>query len=170
MTSLLIRLVLDRAASTSEAIELINKYDMVAVAGHDYHFFISDASGDSRIIEYDCDSPLRETVVTPVRQATNFFELYKDRVKPNQKNGKYGHGRERYDAIEHILDAANGQYTYDIAWEALIAASQEPKEEDITSNTQWSVIYNNTDLSAHIAIRRQWEDVFKYKLESNEFF
>ena len=36
-TSLAIRLVLDRAASTQEAVDLLGSYDMVAMAGRDYH-------------------------------------------------------------------------------------------------------------------------------------
>ena len=39
------------------------------------------------------------------------------------------------------------------------AAAQDPDPDAITSNTQWSVSYNNTDLTAEIAIRRNWEDV-----------
>lgn len=58
-TSLAIRLVLDRAASTQEAIDLLGSYDMVAMAGRDYHFFINDASGDSRVVEYDPQKPAR---------------------------------------------------------------------------------------------------------------
>ena len=53
ITSLAIRLVLDRAASTQEAVDLLGSYDMVAMAGRDYHFFINDASGDSRVVEYE---------------------------------------------------------------------------------------------------------------------
>ncbi len=37
--------------------------------------------------------------------------MYKDNVLPNQRNGVYGHGRERYDAIEEILDANVGSMT-----------------------------------------------------------
>lgn len=45
-TTLAIRLVLDRAATTAEAVELLSKYDMFASSGRDYHFYITDASGD----------------------------------------------------------------------------------------------------------------------------
>ena len=38
-------------------------------------------------------------------------------------------------------------YTSDVAWEALKAASQEPSEEEVTSNTQWSIVYDDTNLS-----------------------
>ena len=32
-------------------------------------------------------------------------------------------------------------YNSDVAWEALKAASQEPSEEEVTSNTQWSQLF-----------------------------
>ena len=71
-TSLAIRLVLDKADTTEKAIELLKQYDMFASAGRDYHFYITDASGDGRVVEYDCDSKARELVATPVRTVTNF--------------------------------------------------------------------------------------------------
>ena len=42
-TSLLIRLVLDRAATTDEALELIEQYDIFSSNGRDYHFVINVA-------------------------------------------------------------------------------------------------------------------------------
>lgn len=102
-TTLAIRLVLDHAASTEEVIELLRGYDMFASSGRDYHFYITDASGDSRVVEYDCESDTRELVATPIRTITNFYGLYIDKVLPNQRNGIYGHGQERYDAVEEVL-------------------------------------------------------------------
>ncbi len=52
----------DRAATTEEAVELLNQYDMFATSGRDYHFYITDASGDGRVVEYDCESETREMV------------------------------------------------------------------------------------------------------------
>ena len=135
-TTLAIRLVLDRAATTQEAVDLLRGYDMFATSGRDYHFYITDASGDGRAVEYDCSSETRELVDTPSRAVTNFFILYKDNVLPNQRNGIYGHGRERYDAAEAVLSAHDGDQDKAVAWEALISASQAPKEGDVTSNTQ----------------------------------
>ena len=155
-TTMAIRLVLDRAATTAEAVELLQQYDMFATSGRDYHFYITDAAGDGRVIEYDCDDPVRPMVVTPSQQETNFFVKYKENVLPNQKNGIYGHGRERYDAIEEVLDSNAGAITPDIAWQALQAASQEPNPKDVTSNTQWSILYDNTNCTASIALRRDW--------------
>ena len=168
-TSLVVRLVLDRAATTQEAVNLLKGYDMFATGGRDYHFYITDASGDGRVVEYDCESETRELVDTPISAITNFYGLYLDKVLPNQKNGIYGHGRERYDAITKILEEQKGEYTNDTVWEALKAAAQEPNPADITSNTQWSIAYNNTALSAEIVIRRNWDDIYRerYKYCTN---
>ena len=165
-TTLAIRLVLDRAATTEEAVELLRSYDMFATAGRDYHFYITDASGDGRVIEYDINGESRELIDTPSEAVTNFFITHKDEVLPNQKNGIYGHGRERYDAVLKVLDTEKGNYTNDTVWNALKSAAQDPNPDDITSNTQWSIAYNNTDLTAEIAIRRNWEDVTRCELEN----
>lgn len=165
-TTLAIRLILDRAASTAEAVELLQQYDMFASGGRDYHFYITDSTGDGRVIEYDCESETRELVATPVRSVTNFFALYKDQVLPDQRNGIYGHGKERYDKMEALFDYEE-IYTKDVAWEALKAAAQEPSAEDITSNTQWSIIYDDTNLTAEIILRRNWENVIGYDLKDN---
>ena len=163
-TTLAIRLVLDRAATTAEAVELLSKYDMFASSGRDYHFYITDATGDGRVVEYDCESETRELVALPINAITNFYGIYKDKVLPNQKNGIYGHGRERYDAVLEVFDQQKDSPSNDTVWAALKAASQEPNPESITSNTQWSIAYNNTDLTAEIIIRRHWGDMTRYGL------
>ena len=165
-TTLAIRLILDRAASTAEAVELLQQYDMFASSGRDYHFYITDSTGDGRVIEYDCESETRKMVATPVRSVTNFFALYEDQVLPNQRNGIYGHGKERYDKMEALFDYEE-VYTKDAAWEALKAAAQEPSADDITSNTQWSILYADTNLTAEIILRRNWDDVIGYDLKDN---
>ncbi len=163
--SLVVRLVLDRAATTAEAVDLLRGYDMLASSGRDYHFYITDASGDGRVVEFDCDSEARELVATPTPATTNFYVMYKDKVLPHQKNGAYGHGRERYDAVLDVMERERGNFGEGAAWDALVAASQDPKPGDITSNTQWSIVYDNQNLTAQIAIRRNWEDVFNYGVD-----
>ena len=59
-----------------------------------------------------------------------------------------------------------GNYTNDTVWNAMKSAAQDPSPNDITSNTQWSIAYNNTDLTAEIAIRRNWDDVTRCELEN----
>ena len=165
--TLAIRLVLDHAATTAEAIDLLRGYDMFASGGRDYHFFITDATGDSRVVEYDCNDPARPLIDTPSPAATNFYILYQDLVKPYQYNDIYGHGRERYDTVLDILQQQKDALSPLTVWEALQAAAQEPNPEDITSNTQWSICFNNTNLTAEVALRRHWDQIFRFCLMGN---
>lgn len=167
-TSLAIRLVLDHAATTQEAIELLEKYDMNASNGRDYHFFISDASGNSVVAEYDCDDPQRTLTITPIQAITNFYGMYMEKVAPNQKNGKYGLGRERYDRIMEIINDHDGILSEEDAWYILKKVSSDRDPENVTSNTQWSIIYNNSELTADVVIRRNWEDHSTFFLVTNE--
>ena len=167
-TTLAIRLVLDKASSTEDAINLLKEYDMFASSGRDYHFYITDAKGDGRVIEYDCNKKNRELVATKSEAVTNFFILYKDKVKPNRKNGIYGHGRERYDAVLNVFDKEKNSYTNNTAWNAIKESAQDPNPKDITSNTQWSIVYNNTDLTAEVVLRRNWDDIVNYNLKENQ--
>jgi len=166
-TGLVIRLVLDKAATTAEAVELLKKYDIYSVAGRDYHFYITDASGDGRVVEFDCEDPGRKMVVTSSPAVTNFYIPHIDKVLPNQKNSIYGHGRERYDKIMKVMAENKGNFTSLTAWQALRNAAQLPGANDVTSNTQWSVVYNNTDLTAELVLRRRWNDIIKIELEND---
>lgn len=157
-TTIAIRLVLDRAASTEEAVRLLRGFDMRASSGRDYHLYIVDASGDARIVEYDCDDEARPMVVTSTDVVTNFFVMYEDRVLPHQKNGAYGHGRERYDMVREIL-GAESSHTSATVWRALRACAQKPTPGDVTSNTQWSLDYDNTRGTVGMVLRRHWGDV-----------
>ena len=165
-TSLAIRLVLDRAATTEEAVDLLRSYDMFAANGRDYHFYITDATGDGRVVEYDCDSPGREMTVTKTEAVTNFFIMYSDKVEPDQKNGHYGHGKERYNRVIGIMENESS-YSEETAWKALVATAQDPNPDDPTSNTQWSIVYRNTDLTASIVIRQHWDQKLVYDLNDN---
>lgn len=83
---------------------------------------------------------------------------------PTKKNGELGHGKERAVAIADVLDAHVGAQDEAVAWKALRAAAQEPNPGDITSNTQWSVVFDNTEPAAAITLRRHWGDVDAFAL------
>lgn len=163
--SLAIRLVLDKAATTEEAVKLLEKYDFYAANGRDYHLFISDASGDSAVVENDPESEDRTFTVTRMQAITNFYGMYADKVISKQKNGIYGHGKERYDYMMEVIDANNGLVDKDSSWQALKAAATEPNPESVTSNTQWSIVFNNTKGTADICIRRHWDDMYSFSID-----
>lgn len=68
-TSTAIRLLLDRAATVDEAIELLEQYDMNSAVGMSHHIAISDASGRSVVVEYVAD----EMIVTETPVVTNHY-------------------------------------------------------------------------------------------------
>lgn len=152
-TTLAIRLVLDCAATTSEAVDLLGKYNMFASGLKDYHFFINDANGDSKVVEYNyLKHRTRDMVVSDVDIVTNFYIF---------DGEKKGHGFERRNDVRDILKKSTLEANQKM-WEALKVSAQNEKPNDPTSNTQWSIVYNNTYFAAEVAIRRNWND--KYRL------
>ena len=103
-TTLAIRLVLDRAASTEEAVELLRGYDMFASSGRDYHFYITDATGDGRVVEYDCESETRELVALPINAITNFYGIYSNPINYCEYPQKRNHPEQSAGQI--VLKAA----------------------------------------------------------------
>lgn len=153
-TTLAVRLVLDRAGTTEEAIKLLTKYNMFANGVHDYHFYINDANGDGRVVEFDCDSEIREETVISAKVVTNFFIKHLDKMSDDFS--KYGHGRARYFIVYNMLCDEKIKKDNVMAWNAVKASSQKEQPDNPTSNTQWSIVYNNTDLTADVAFRRDW--------------
>lgn len=180
-TTLAIRAVLDEADSVDHAVEILRRYNMYAVGGRDYHFFLVDSSGECRIAEYIYDiSGKRKLEAASVIKTygrkeslqctTNFFIHYIDKVAPGKKNGIYGHGKDRYNDVLDTIDKYKGICGNDEAWEALKASSQLPGD-DATSNTQWSVVYKNLpataeapgfNSSAEIALKRDFRNRWGY--------
>lgn len=165
-TSLVMRLVLDRAATTDEAVDLLSRYDMIALMGRDYHFFISDVTGKAVVVEYDCKTPERTMTVTPSNVVTNFYIMYGQDVSLTDNASEFGHGYDRYETILDILCREDGEYRLETVWDCLREASQLPNPDDITSNTQWSVVYDHVNGTADVVQRRQWEETHHFAIGS----
>ena len=61
--------------------------------------------------------------------------------------------------MEDVFNANNGIGDKEIAWEAIKAAAQDPNPDSITSNTQWSIVYDLNNLDYELIPRRHWDDV-----------
>ena len=48
---------------------------------------------------------------------------------------------------------------------ALLAVIGQPETEEATSKTQWSVVYNLTDLTGRVAVVREYDNVFRFSLD-----
>lgn len=82
-----IRLLLDKAATVDEALELLKRYDLHGSMGMMIHFAIADANGNSVAIEY-IDN---EMVVIETPVLTNFYlaEGEKNGIGTQQSHKRY---------------------------------------------------------------------------------
>ena len=94
---------------------------------------------------------------------TNFY------VSPKMANHKYGglsdHGRNRYNILADSLAVHNNIVTETQAMTILYKASQPKDPKVLTSNTQWSVVYNLTDLTAKVCMYMDYDKTWAFDLE-----
>ncbi|MFI3210690.1 MAG: C45 family peptidase [Peptostreptococcaceae bacterium] len=156
-TSSMIRYVLDKAKDVEEAIALFENTDMHSSAGASYHFQMADASGNSAIIEYvDSNlSVIRKGEGKPMA-LTNFIV--------SDENYNFGSGQDRYETIVNTLDETNSIVSEKEAMDILesVSVKEYDIETDEGSDTQWSVIYNNTDLTFDISVGGNFDKVYSY--------
>jgi len=122
-----IRLLLNRAATVEEALELLKQYDIHASGGISHHLAISDAAGTSVSVEF-VDG---EMVVVDTNCITNF----------NLANGDTAAGgesaKERYELLCAVYEEKDGIFTDEEIKDAMQRVSQSEGEW----RTQWSIVY-----------------------------
>lgn len=143
-TTTAIRQILDYCATVDEALELLKNSDMHSSADMMHHFSISDASGKSVVVEYVNN----EMVVSETAVVTNFYitEAAPDRAKT--ENNVW-----RFDTLKNTLDAANG---------IMSVADIKAALTSVWDDTQWSIVYNQTDLTIDFYFRQNGEKAYSY--------
>lgn len=170
-TTVAIRMMLDKASTVREAIEMLKNYDMdMRGNGHsNYHFFMADATGDYAIVEYTFDKDRTEPKVMEVftaddslRCVTNFY------VAPSMTGTTDGwgssHGKDRYENLRKTLDEKKHVMKEDEAMQLLEKVAQPPTEE-LTSQTQWSALYNLTEKTLRLTILREYAKEYNFRIE-----
>lgn len=152
-TTTAIRLMLDKAATVDEAISLLEQYDMHSSAGSCYHFQMADASGNSAVVEYVDNEFVVLKADKDYQMATNFLL--------SDKKFNFGSGQDRYEILETSLDSCGGLIKDEAAGMALLEAASKDWHRSETSGrdnaTQWSIIFNCTDLTAKVVAGRQYD-------------
>lgn len=169
-TTVAIRMLLDRASTVDDALAMLRSYDMDmnGQGGSNYHFYMADATGDYAIVEYTFpqgDSIPRDMEVLrgndTLRCVTNFY------VSPTMigTNDGWGsdHGRDRYLTMRSRLAANNYHFGASTAWTLLQDVSQPPTER-ITSQTQWSALYNLTEKKLRLSILREYGKEYNFRV------
>ncbi|MEG0780423.1 MAG: C45 family peptidase [Oscillospiraceae bacterium] len=154
-TTTAIRLVLDQAATTREAVSLLQAYDMHSSAGSSYHFQITDATGDSVVVEYVEDV----FSVVETDHATNFLLTPGDWYN-------FGHGQDRYQILDDTLSQTDGVLNEEEAMGLLGAVSSKPNpQKPDKSTTQWSVVYDTAEASAEVVIAMDYAHPHSFDLD-----
>lgn len=146
-----VRLVLNKAATVEEAVELLEQYDIHASAGISHHLSLSDASGKSAAIEFADGS----MTVVDTSSVTNF----------NLANGDTSAGgesaKERYECLVELCEKNNGILTSGQVKEALSEVAQPDGEW----TTQWSIVYDQGTLTADYYFNSDYNTACSYSLE-----
>ena len=175
-TTVAIRLLLDNASTVDEAIDLLGQYNMRMFNTddkHNYHYLMADAKGNFAIVEYtrNPSNPSEQFSTRmevlrhndTLRCVTNFY------VSPTMAGTNDGwgseHGKTRYWDLRSTLQNHNYALTPEAAMSLLSLVSQERKDNDPTSFTQWSALYNLTNKSVRLALLRDYSKFFDFKVE-----
>ncbi len=169
--TLAMRLILDRCTSVDEAVEVFRTHNFFADgddADSNFHFLIADAGGKRVVVEY-----YRPGEVPPISDpaakdwtlniidtdhVTNFFL--------SEEWWNFGGGQERYRKMHETLESKNRIMTEDECMALLEAVHTDLHSEggDITSNTQWSVVYNLSKKTATVCVDKNYRDKLHFKL------
>lgn len=166
-----IRMLLDRASNVKEAINMLKDYDMDmrGQGSSNYHYFMADATGDYAIVEYTFEKGDSVPTIMEVfsgndtlRCVTNFY------VSPTMVGTTDGwgsdHGKKRYFTMRDTLSSKKYSLRTNEAWTLLNKVSQPPTDE-ITSQTQWSSLYNLTDKTLKLAILRDYAKEYHFRVK-----
>lgn len=149
-TTMAIRLILDKAATVDEAIELLEKYDMNSSIGYAHHLAISDATGKSVVVEY-IDNKMYVTE-TPV--VTNHYLT---------EGKKYGVGivgsEGRYNNLIATKEMTGGIMDKNSVKDAMRCVSSG-------SATQWTIIYDTKALTIDFYFRVQFDNPYTFKINN----
>lgn len=145
-TTSAIRLLLDKAANVDEAIELLSQYDMNSSIGMAHHLSISDAEGNSVVVEYIDD----EMVVTETEIVTNHYLA---------KGDKEGVGNEEsHNRFEKITELKDGVNSTDTMAGCMEAVSYEDE-------TQWSIVYDKRNLTLDFYSKTDFKTPYSFNFE-----
>ena len=144
LQSQVLRLVLDYAKDVDEALDLIRKYNVSFLLPN--HFHIADASGNSAIVEYIDGGMAILRNDKPWQVSTNFLLS-----EPHQPDCW------RYKKATTTLTETQGKASQNEAMNLLQATSQD--------HTVWSVVYNLSSGEVRLAMGKEYNKVYSFKLK-----
>lgn len=165
-TTTAIRLLLDKAATTDEAVELLKKYDFHPSFGFCVHFAICDTYGKAVAVEY-IDNEI-SIIETPI--LTNFYVT---------SGKKYGIGtnqsHQRFEKLEKVVSSPStssgtastnvGTTSSTVSDVAKIMESVSKHNYNEFESTEWSVIFDQKNLTAIYYHRENYKKSWKFEVK-----
>lgn len=156
-TTVAIRMILDKAKTTDEAVNLLKKYDMHSSSTATYHFQIADKRGKSVVVEYVNNQMKVLPSDKNYQVATNFY------LSP-EKYGQ-GKGQDRYKIATEKLEDQKGILTPEQSMDLLKATHLEDKGDNSKAMvTQWSAVYQQDKLQLDIATGHNYKKVYHFNV------
>ena len=151
-TTTAIRLMLDKAATAEEALDLLRQYDLHASMNYMIHFAIADSEGESVAVEYIDNEMI--VIETPI--LTNFY------LAEGDKNGiGTGQSHARFEILAKVLDENSDMTAYEVR-DTLDSVSKDNFDE--YESTEWSIVFDQSALTAVYYHREDYEKGYTFKL------
>lgn len=152
-TTTAVRLLLDKAASVDEAVQLLEQYDMHSSAGMMLHFALSDKSGRSVAVEYVNHE--MSVIETPV--VTNFYLTQGD---------KYGIGTEQsHTRYEMLLERLAKQPSMDMEDMKATMSSVSKNNFGEFASTEWTIVYSQDSGEIRYYHRENYDNYYSFSLK-----
>ena len=165
-TTIIMRLWLDRCATVSEALALLDEVDVRhdATVGTGYHYMVADASGDCAVVEFDKDDGWKTLIVRkPAGEKSMLVtnHLLSEKYYTTEPDPAVGnpHSKSwwRYETAGAYLAAHDGTLTLEQAQEclALVHWKDLVWDNGTVEDTQFSNVYDQHSLTLDL---RNWND------------
>ena len=165
-TTIIMRLWLDRCATVSEALELLETVDVRhdPTVGSGYHYMVADASGDCAVVEFDKEDGWKTMIVRKdpsdnCMLVTNHLlsDKYYTTIPDEAVGNPHSKSWWRYETAGAYLTEHNGILTHDEAQEclALVHWKDLVWDNGMVEDTQYSNVYDQSNI---ILSLRPWND------------
>lgn len=146
-TTMGIRMILDKAATVDEALELLRNHNMHSDLGFAHHYAISDANGKAVVVEWvDNQMYVKETPVVANHNLTDNYAC--------------GIGSENSHTRQAALENALAEYNYNLDEEAVLDAINRSSNP----HTRWQTLFNQSEMSYNIYLTRSHEPAYSFKI------
>lgn len=153
LLTIAVKAMLDKCATVNDCINFLNNYDIHTPFGTPFHLLISDTGGNRVVVEW-------------IENQMNILETnYCTNFQLSQGTNYWvGIGQDRYETVKKKLEETDNILTAEEAMQLLEAARVEWNGE---WDTEWSVVYNQSDFSVNVCVRMDYENV--YHLAKEDF-